>query len=733
MNNKTHLIIPVENIRNEIFTPPGGGKTYKRENFLEHGRLLIDKAIKVKNIQAVKKDMQFTSDYFIEMESPKEFPIKQAKGSIEKLGFEIIRYSKANENLATVKINKSLYSEFEGKMNEYTYNDTHPNKSYISPIEDLKDIPIEDKVDKEIDLDSNVEEEIIISLYNILSSKEKDLILQNIKEELNKSNIKSEIHTFINGLTAVVCKIAQQKIKSIFENYSTVRQISKNHLAIIEQSMPVQDLPNPLTVSAPVSDSKIGVIDSGIEHSLNIFNGLIYQRLPFLPLGTVNSPNDHGTFVASRCLFGDNIDNCLIDHKLNPYCKVIDIPIFGIDSSGVEIPASEIHLMLALQNIIPKLVHEVKIFNISLGFNKPIEDHSFSELAKFIDFLSKEFDILFIISSGNIHTQLGDFPQGHFSNNSSRINSPAESLLSISVGSLAKYESDVSLSKKNQLSPFSRVGPGADGGIKPELLSHGGNLATGYSVIPRLSTYGISKDGAKLSVDNGTSFSSPLISQYAQRLFDLYPNSDSNLIKALLFHFSNPIEKFDNCTIDSIFLSGFGEPDIDAALYAGEYNGVYIFEGELEVNVYQFIKFHIPSMLSSDYPDSKLKIKITLVYDPPTNPDNEIEYSCSRIAASLIKPTPEGDKIVNLTGDEKYNLPWNPIIKFEKSFSRNYLVGEWFLKLRLFTRHLNLSYYKQSYAVVIEVIDENNNTDVYNSILAEFGNIYSRIILKIAA
>jgi hypothetical protein len=261
-------------------------------------------------------------------------------------------------------------------------------------------------------------------------------------------------------------------------------------------------------------------------------------------------------------------------------------------------------------------------------------------------------------------------------------------------------------------------------------LTHGGNLSSGYTQLPRLSTYGISKDGIKLSVDNGTSFSAPIIAQYAQKLFDLYPNSDTNLIKALLFHFSEPIVGFDDVEKDTSHLCGFGEPNIQAALYSSNKSGAYIYEGELEINNYQYVKFHVPGLLSSDNPRSKLKIKITLVYNPIVNQDNDLEYSCARISLSLVKPTNDGERIISLTGEDNYNLPWNPIIRCDKSFTRNYAVGEWFLRMRLYTRNLKISNYKQKYAVVIEIIDDKSTVDVYNEIINEFRGIYKQIELR---
>ncbi|MDA3780045.1 MAG: hypothetical protein PF487_07510, partial [Bacteroidales bacterium] len=231
MDDKTHLNIPPKNIHNESFTPYGGGKPYIRENYSEHGEKIFESALNVKQLQSHKNDIQFIEDYYVEVESPKEVKIKQAKSNLENLGFEILRYSKNNENIATARINKNKFEEFEQKVNRYIHEDGNPNKSYISFLEDLKDIPFEDKITTELNIESDEPLDIIVSLYDVLSSKEKSAVLENIKSELSKNKISSDIHTFISGLTIIKCIIQQNLLKQIFDNYSTIREISKNHIA----------------------------------------------------------------------------------------------------------------------------------------------------------------------------------------------------------------------------------------------------------------------------------------------------------------------------------------------------------------------------------------------------------------------------------------------------------------------------------------------------------------------
>lgn len=732
-DDRFHFKIPITNVRLEKFEKSGGGESFQRDNHTEHGHKLYSSTLKLKEIEFDKKDSDLTSDLFLQIETPEKLSVKSEKLKIEKLGFEVISYSKENKSIGTAKIDKDKLPVLEKRIQEYSETADHVGKTYFSVIEDITSIPTESKIKIDIDYELNEPIPIIINLFNALSKKEKIAINQTIIEEVQKYSKDVNIRNFKNGITSIACSLRPSEVPLVVREFSTIKEIKSNYTTFVENAMPIQAMPNPLTIRKPISDSAVCIIDSGINLSNGIFDSFVIEQLPMLPYGSVNASYNHGTFVASRCAFGDNVDNCLGSHFLQPYCNLIDVQVFGLDASGQDLNPDEFHLRTVIEDVVDKYHERVKVYNLSLGNSMPINNFEFSDLAKLLDYLSKHYKVLFIVSSGNINSLLGTYPSDHFLNSGSRIGCPAESILSLTIGSIAKYDNADSLSNQEEISPFSRIGPGADLGIKPELVAHGGNLILPYNFSPRVSSYGISADGTNLCVDNGTSYSAPIISQYAQRLFDLYPDSDPNLVRALLCHFTERKNVPEEITDDIINYTGFGEPVIDNALAAGTFNAAYIHEGQLDQENYQHITFHIPSSLAETNKKSKLRIKITITYDPPVNPDNDSEYSMARISALLIKSSSSGMKPINISGDGKYILPWNPIIQFEKSFSRGYLTGAWDLRLRLYTRGNLNEDYLQDYAVVIEIIDDDNGTNVYNDIIAEFSEIYKKIKIRIAA
>lgn len=728
-----HFEVPGNNIRNEKYEKSGFSPSVKRLNHLEHGQKLQLQSQKFLESELRKKDVKYTDDLFLQIETPKDIPLKSQKVKIADLGFKIISYSKNNTSIGTASIGKDNFHQFEERLDRYINTDDNKGKSYFSPIENLYSIPPEDKIKNNLDFESDKEIEIVINLFNVIKPKELLAVANSIAEELRTYSELVEQRSFTNGVTTIYCKLPAKYIGQIASEFSSIKEIKPSQTFYAPQSLTTESLPNPLEVKKPLSESAVCIIDSGIKPTNKILNPFVRDRIVKLPLGSIDCAYDHGTFVASRCVFGDSIDSCLGSHELEPYCYIIDVSVFGCNALDQVIGPSEYHLRCVLEDTLNQYSDSVKVYNLSLGSGVAINDNEFSDLVKLIDALSKKHKVLFIIAAGNINTLLGDFPTDHFGSPLARINTPAESLLGLTVGSIAKHRNNDSLSDIDFTSPFSRIGPGADTGIKPEVVAHGGNYIKPYTPSPRIATYGISKDGKNLAMDHGTSYSAPLVSLFAQKLFDAYPQSDPNLVKGLLCHFTEIRNKHEELTDSERTYTGFGEPNIERALEAGKFNAAYIYEGQLDQERHQFIKFHVPSTMRAGEENSKLKVKITITYDPPVNPDNETEYSETRISAALFKKTKVGMKKITISSEDKYNLPWNPIIQFEKSFTRSYLHGDWELRLRLFTRGSVKEDYLQDYSVVIELIDEDGGTDVYSDISKEFGNIYETIKIQLAA
>lgn len=168
------------------------------------------------------------------------------------------------------------------------------------------------------------------------------------------------------------------------------------------------------------------------------------------------------------------------------------------------------------------------------------------------------------------------------------------------------------------------------------------------------------------------------------------------------------------------------------AIEAGGNSATYLYEGKVKNDHFQVIKFYIPKILSSDNSDTKLRIKVTVVSNPPTNRNDISQYIQSRLTFSLEKLNKDCELMnVSLTAEDKKIADWSPIQQFEKSFTRAYSTGEWQLKVRCWTRGDLQDDFEQEFAVIIEIIDDNGTGDPYQEILTETGSTYFKEINSI--
>ncbi|RPD44871.1 S8 family peptidase [Hymenobacter sediminis] len=716
MNNKKHFSIPSELVRSSPVVKGGGGKPYTRDDYKSHGESLVQQSDEVKQLIESKLDAQLVNFYVLQLTTPSDVKIKSQVSILNNLGFDIISLSASDQTQAIVEIDKSKFNRLSQKIKGYANAEGNPGKSQLAIIENIKEVPVAEKLNSIIIENLDIEVEFLISIYNKFNRQNKEEVVKSIYRSLVEGGAKGVIsERYENGSMIVSGVASVRQLKDVGQSYSTIRSISLNSQFHANQSIPAGDLPNSLQVLQPKTNVKVAVIDSGVQANKNLLTDLVSEAYDYTSTG-LGDAFAHGTLVASRIIFGDDILSSLVTGQLEPICKVIDIKVFGIRPDGNMQGPTIQGLASILQDIIPKIYKQAKIFNLSLGLQIPIEDNSISLVAHLIDFFSRKYDILFVIASGNIIDPVGSHPD-QFGHPSARICTPAESILGLTVGSVTKKHDDTSICRQNQLSPFSRVGPGADRGMKPELVAHGGNLSAGWATNPDIGAYGLNETGTGFAFNVGTSFSAPIISSYAALLFHEYEDASVNLVKALLLHFSNTIDCDNIKGARKINMCGFGEPNLDLCLHPRSNAATFIYNGSIKKDTYNEIPFYVPKCMAEDKDDTSLQIKVTVVYNPPTDPDNALYYCQTRLGVELYKNTASGARKVSFTStDERYTNEWSPIVSFAKNFKKSYASGDWYIKLRAYGRGGIDANFTQDFVSIIEVIDTKGMGRVYDDV-----------------
>lgn len=313
------------------------------------------------------------------------------------------------------------------------------------------------------------------------------------------------------------------------------------------------------------------------------------------------------------------------------------------------------------ERLLSKLIEEVvetfvllgvRIYNLSVGDlakkwnqdNKRTQPRN-SWTARTIDRLSREHDIVFVVSTGNVSTNsIRDYLRAdspypdYLCTEDSRILDPGQAGLAISVGSIAAgtlvaHSPDTTIAMDFEPSPFTRSGPGIKGETKPDVVEFGGNLVNDPQagvVRPNLATNVVmaSHQLSPATAHNyGTSFSTPRVAHKLAVLLEelqsigIEPIS-APLLKAFLINSTVYVGDLDEVKERLEILGrkqwlqvlGHGRPDPTRATRCDDYSTLMFYQGELAFDEVAFFQVPIPESLAESADGQKLTV--TVAHDP---------------------------------------------------------------------------------------------------------------------
>jgi hypothetical protein len=243
-----------------------------------------------------------------------------------------------------------------------------------------------------------------------------------------------------------------------------------------------------------------------------------------------------------------------------------------------------------------------------------------------VDEFALKHDLVVIVSAGNFASAdyaadpdiASSYPTWLLDHEEAGLLSPAMSALALTVGALVADNEqgarptidsvDVRLiGKPGQPSPATRLGPGIENMIKPELAAPGGTYAYDAGLHQFVSTpYGHVVGAAAyppdrlLASDVGTSFAAALVSHSALRVLGRYPMLSAPAVRALLLATTLPIEPvmYGGTPGDrreaQLKFSGYGRVSAEQAEFSEDYRAVMLAENKLRQDQVHFYSVPIP-------------------------------------------------------------------------------------------------------------------------------------------
>lgn len=409
------------------------------------------------------------------------------------------------------------------------------------------------------------------------------------------------------------------------------------------------------------------VLDSGIFTGNPLLEHVVVAEEEFdVTENTTSDMHGHGTGVAGIVVYGD-FDKCFRMNSFKPLVRVCNGKIMH-DEDGVPCFPNDKRPEQIVREAIEYFYTEFgcRIFNLSAGDGGHIYcgGRQFA-WAEMLDQLSRELDIVIVISAGNVsdpvirnfgsRDELMEQCRDQLFQPEHRLIDPATSALGVTVGSITRFEEPtaipyraarISVGKKDYLSVFTRIGKGVNRAVKPDVVDYGGNYAV--SQLVRGKNQWVKNDMRlyEPTLNNGndkifkgwcgTSFSAPHVTHIAARIEralekQLQRKPSANLIRAVLINSarcSKDMAEWGENSIDELYvgktnpkqerklrLYGFGVTD-DSLLYS-DFNKVTLFaEDRLSLRSFHLYKIPVPTEFLQI--KANKTIAISLAYNPIT-------------------------------------------------------------------------------------------------------------------
>lgn len=425
----------------------------------------------------------------------------------------------------------------------------------------------------------------------------------------------------------------------------------------------IEDLPK---VSAPPDGAPgVAVLDSGLTAAHPLIGPAVGEATSVpRAWGDASDGHGHGTMVAGLALYG-NVEECIESRSFVPRLTLYSARVLNDECRFDDENLITTQMRVAIQYF--RETYGCRVFNASLGDDRlPYLGGKVSPWASILDTLARDLNVVIVVPAGNYEYDpgQGDSPDGHVQNyprylldDAAKIIEPATGSIVLTVGALA-HTANVPhglagnsvgfrpIAQEQQLSPFTRCGPGLGDAIKPELCEVGGNRA--YDAVTHrvrdvreLSIVSMNRQYIErlFKTDTGTSFAAPKVAHAAARLYASFPDASANLIRALLGASARVpqsseevLRPLGNGAV--LRICGYGRPDLDVARASDGARVVLYTQTTLAFDNFHIYEVPIPDEFIDER--GTRRITVALAYDPPVR-HTRFDYLGVKMSFRLIR------------------------------------------------------------------------------------------------
>jgi hypothetical protein len=389
-------------------------------------------------------------------------------------------------------------------------------------IESFELIPLNMRIDEPWvrGLRPNSPSDAVVELQPLLTTVEVDQVMRAIADLIRINAPRGQLlrgtGTDFSGRQWLRGSFTPEALLRIAETFISVQSL---HSPLISEVHGGAELGGPNLDRIPIEIANldnlpsVAVVDTGVPRN-HAALGLTVRRGAFTTPLNAGGTGRHGSFVASRIVFGDQPR--APQHAPNPTLRYFDV---NVALGPNQIDHKE--LLPALEAV-AQTAPDVRVFNLSFDGEplvalQPVKRQEELILAQDVDNFIFQYDVLIVVAAGN--SRQGIIPNSEYPNHhtdpSWQLGAFAQTFNSLTCGSYVSHLSASGLVRQmGWPSPFCRVGPGLAKTPKPDFSAAGGNTTENYGFAPGVGVWGLDEYG-NWREGIGTSYAAPLLARQA--------------------------------------------------------------------------------------------------------------------------------------------------------------------------------------------------------------------------
>ncbi len=545
-------------------------------------------------------------------------------------------------------------------------------------IESFDIVPLELRVDAEWldELKTKSTSDVVIELQPVLTRVEADTVLRVLADLLSQREGEALIGTGtdFSGRYWFRGRATRQSVRAIALDFYSVQSIHSPLYSVatrggrlVRERISIQR-----TQSTTPDNARelpcVAVVDLGVPAD-HLQLGP-YRRGQFIPADATISPvGDHGTFVASRVVFGDCQSSDELTSSIGK-CSFYDARVGDYpDGAGGPDRVNDKIVIEAIRGV-RGAAPDVRVLNLSFGDSRPltslrpVEQREKRLLLQDLDNFAFATDSVIVVAAGN--SVVGAVPTPEYPTNYEdadwALGAWAAGFNTLVCGAFVnKITAGGLASSLGWPSPFTRVGPGVCEAPVPSFCGPGGNTDQGYGYRPGFGVWGFSDRG--LPEDRiGTSHAAPILAREAAIAIDSLerycaPGTQpfAVLVRAFLALFARRTTNDAAVAILASRTLGLGETAARRLESPLGGTAVIAWQGII-TSPKDTLRVQLPIPLDWISAATNPVLRLVVCSDPPVNEAGLGVWACRRVR-TVLRPGPEATALRSPRGlHESYPL-----------------------------------------------------------------------------